>query len=166
MKIKNFLAMMVAAAAMTMSVSSCDDDDDDDDNNSPVSTVSVADAMAGSYNGDYVLTVMGSGDTTQVVMAINKVDDNTIQLVTPSAGSGAMALPALTCDLKATAASGVYSASAETVSGSVMVNDVEKAYSFNNVAVVVSGNTAAVTYSLQYGKMPMAMNVSFKGEKK
>lgn len=160
MKAKSFLAMMIAAATMTMSVSSCDDDDDDDN------TPAVAEAMAGSYNGDYVLSVMGSGDTTQVVMTINKVDDNTIQLVTPSAGSGAMALPSLTCDLKATAGSGVYSASAETVSGSVMVNDVEKAYSFNNVAVVVSGNTAAVTYSLQYGKMPMAMNVSFKGEKK
>lgn len=164
MKSKKFLAMMIAAATMTMSVSSCGDDDDDD--NTPASTISVAEAMAGSYNGDYVLSVMGSGDTTQVVMTINKVDDNTIQLVTPSAGSGAMALPSLTCDLKATAASGVYSASAETVSGSVMVNDVEKAYSFNNVAVVVSANTAAITYSLQYGKMPMAMLVSFKGEKK
>ena len=165
MKAKKFLAMMIAAATMTMSVSSCDDDDDDD-NNTPASTVSVADAMAGSYNGDYVLTVMGSGDTTQVMMTINKVDDNTIQLVTPSAGSGAMALPSLTCDLKASASNNVYTATAESVSGSVTVNDVEKAYTFSNVAVVVSSNTAAITYSLQYGKMPMAMLVSFKGEKK
>ena len=157
MKVKSFLAMMIAAATMTMSVSSCDDDDDD---NTPASTISVAEAMAGSYNGDYVLTVMGSGDTTQVVMTINKVDDNTIQLVTPSAGSGAMALPSLTCDLKASASNNVYTATAESVSGSVTVNDVEKA------AVVVSANTAAITYSLQYGKMPMAMLVSFKGEKK
>lgn len=164
MKSKNFLAMMIAAATMTMSVSSCDDDDDD--NNSQASTISVAEAMAGSYNGDYVLSVMGSGDTTQVVMTINKVDDNTIQLVTPSAGSGAMALPSLTCDLKASASNNVYTATAESVSGSVTVNDVEKAYTFSDVAVVVSGNTAAITYSLQYGKMPMAMVVSFKGEKK
>lgn len=163
MKAKSFLAMMIAAATMTMSVSSCDDDDDD---NTPASTISVAEAMAGSYNGDYVLTVMGSGDTTQVVMTINKVDDNTIQLVTPSAGSGAMALPSLTCDLKASASNNVYTATAESVSGSVTVNDVEKAYTFSDVAVVVSGNTAAITYSLQYGKMPMAMVVSFKGEKK
>lgn len=164
MKSKKFLAMMIAAATMTMSVSSCGDDDDDD--NTPASTISVAEAMAGSYNGDYVLSVMGSGDTTQVVMTINKVDDNTIQLVTPSAGSGAMALPSLTCDLKASASNNVYTATAESVSGSVTVNDVEKAYTFSKVAVVVSANTAAITYSLQYGKMPMAMLVSFKGEKK
>ncbi len=165
MKIKNFLAMMVAAATLSVCVASCSEDDDDD-NNSTTTTVSAAEAMAGTFSGDYILTVSTSSDTSNVEMTIKKIDDNTIQLVTPSAGSGAMALPALTCDLKATAASGVYSASAETVSGSVMVNDVEKAYSFNNVAVVVSGNTAAVTYSLKYGKMPMAMNVSFKGEKK
>lgn len=165
MKIKNFLAMMIAAATLSVCVASCSEDDDDD-NNSTTTTVSAAEAMAGTFSGDYILTVSTSSDTSNVEMTIKKIDDNTIQLVTPSAGSGAMALPTLTCDLKATAASGVYSASAETVSGSVMVNDVEKAYSFNNVAVVVSGNTAAVTYSLQYGKMPMAMNVSFKGEKK
>lgn len=165
MKIKNFLAMMVAAATLSVCVASCSEDDDDD-NNSTTTTVSAAEAMAGTFSGDYILTVSTSSDTSNVEMTIKKIDDNTIQLVTPSAGSGAMALPTLTCDLKATAASGVYSASAETVSGSVMVNDVEKAYSFNNVAVVVSGNTAAVTYSLQYGKMPMAMNVSFKGVKK
>lgn len=161
MKIKNFLAMMVAASVMVMSAASCDDGDDDS-----AADVNVATAMAGTYSGEYVLTVMGSGDTTQVEMVLNKVDDNTIQLVTPAAGSGAMSLPSLSCDLKATGADKIYTASAESVSGSIQVNGAEKAYTFSNVAVVVSGKTAAITYSLQYGKMPMAMVVTFKGEKK
>ncbi len=161
MNIKNFLAMMVAASVMVMGTTSCDKDDDDP----AEQNVSAATAMVGTYNGEFVLSVMGSGDTTQVDMTINKVDDATIQLVTPAAGSGAMALPSLSVELPAVGKDGSYSASAESVSGSVTVNGAEKAYTFSNVAVIVNGDEAAIAYSLQYGKMPMAMVVSFKGKK-
>lgn len=160
MKIKNFLAMIVAASAMVMSVASCDDDD-----NPVVDTTTAATAMAGTYKGEYVLTVMGSGDTTRAEIEIKKIDDNTIQLVTPSAGSGAMALPSFSLDIKASGRDNVYTATADNITGSITVNDTEKSYTFSDVAVVVSGNTAAVNYSLQYGRMPMAMVISFKGDK-
>ena len=160
MKIKNFLAMMMAACVMVMGAASCDDDDDDTDK-----VVAAADAMVGTYTGEYILTVMGSADTATVEMTINKVDDSTIQLVTPAAGSGSMALPSLSVNLPVAGVDGLYVAEAESVSGSIVVNDVEKAYTFSNIAVTVEDNKAGISYSLQYGKMPVAMNVTFVGSK-
>ena len=159
MEIKKIMAMLMAATVMLMGAASCDDDDDD-------KTVPAAEAMAGTYSGEYILTVMGTADTTQVEMVVNKVDDSTIQLVTPAAGSGAMALPSLSIEMTATETAGVYMAKAESVAGTIIVNDAEKAYTFSDVVVAVQDKKAAINYSLQYGKMPMAMVVTFVGEKK
>lgn len=159
MKMKNFMAMMMAACVMVMGAASCDDDDELSGDEK------AAQEMAGTYTGEYILTVMGSSDTATVEMTINKLGTDSIQLVTPAAGSGAMALPSLTCNLKAVNTAGLYTATAESVSGTIIVNDVEKAYTFSNVAIAVTKKEAGISYSLQYGKMPMAMVVTFKGEK-
>lgn len=163
MKVKSFLAMMMAACAMVMSVASCDDDDDD-------KSVDAADLVAGSYTGTLTTTVMGSVSTDTVTYVVEKIDDTSVKINTPAAGSGAMALPSLSVNnlmLTETSSNGVkvYTAKTSSVSGSIVVNEQEKSYTFNDVAIAADGKTITISYSLQYGKMPVAMVTSFKGNK-
>lgn len=175
MKIKKFLAMMIAAGALSVGFASCGDDDDDDDNddNGQTSTItkkSLAESLAGDYTGEYSLTVSTSTSTDTVTYSIKKIDDTHVSLTTPSAGSGAMALPSITINnipVSTSSVSGteVISASLAEVSGTIVVNDAEKSYKFSDLVIVSTGNKVSIAYSLQYGKMPMAMVCSFKGEK-
>ncbi len=160
--------MMIAAVALCLGFASCDDDDDDD---APApAKVSLATSLAGDYTGEYSLTVSTSASTDTVTYSIKMIDDTHVSLTTPSAGSGAMALPSITIDnipVSSSSVSGkeVISASVASVSGSIVVNDVEKAYTFTDLVIANTGNKVSIAYSLQYGKMPMAMVCSFVGEK-
>lgn len=162
MRLKSFLATILAAVSLVFNVS-CSDDDE--------KSVPAAEAMTGSYEGTYTLTVMGSGSDSPATFVISKVDDATISLTTPEAGEGAMALPSLTIDKLPVSESkvgdvAVYTAKASSVSGTVKVNDADKNYTFTDVVVALNGDKIAINYSLQYGKMPMAMVVAFTGNKK
>lgn len=167
MKIKKFMAMMIAAVALCVSFASCGDDGDDDDNKV---VTPAAQTLAGEYTGVLTLSVMGSESKDTVTYEIKKIDDTHVSITTPAYGSGAMALPSITLDnisVSTTASSGVevISASVSEVSGSIEVNGEEKAYKFSDVVIANTGNKVSVAYSLQYGKMPMAMVFSFTGEK-
>ena len=164
MKIKNFLAIMMAAVTLSMSAVSCDDDDDDDNE-------TLAEEAADSYLGDMTLTVMGSASEYDSVTFVLKAEtDNTISLTTPAIGEGSMALPALTVnglELTKTSVAGVdiITVSVDEIAGSIEVNGETKNYTFSglNIAVSPAAETASIAYSLQYGKMPMAMVVAFTG---
>lgn len=169
MKIKKFMAMMIAAATLCAGMSSCGDDDDDDDQ--PANTTqSLAKSLAGDYTGVYSLTVSTSTSTDTVAYSIKMIDDTHVSLTTPSAGSGAMALPSITIDnipVSSSTVSGaeVISASLSEVSGTIVVNGAEKSYKFSDLVIAGTGNKVSIAYSLQYGKMPMAMVCAFTGEK-
>lgn len=171
MKIKKFMAMMIAAVAMCVSFASCGDDDDDDDNKKDEKKViSAAESLAGDYTGVMTLTVMGSASDDTLTYEIKKIDDTHVSLTTPAYGSGAMALPAITLnDIPVSVSSvdgvDIISASVSEVAGSIVVSEQEKAYKFSDVVIKGTGKKVSIAYSLQYGKMPMAMVVSFTGDK-
>ena len=151
---------MFASVALLVGTTSCGDDDDD-------KVVSVAEAMAGEYNGDLGISVMG----TEV-----KSEGTHINLTLPAAGEGAMALPSLDVkNIQTTAETEItvgdqkvkaYTATLDSYSGSITVNGEEKAYTITNLSVAVTGNACVVTYTLKYGKMPMAMEATFQGTRK
>lgn len=154
-----FLAL---AAASILTLVSCNKDDE--------KTVPAAEVITGTYNGTCTLSVMGTDDESTEVFVITKVDDNTVTLTTPEAGEGAMSLPAITTsNLSVTRATvdgkEVIKASSEKISGTITVNGEEKSYNFTELAIVGNGTAVSISYSLQYGRMPMAMNFSFIGNK-
>lgn len=162
MKMKLFRVMFMATL-LILFTTACSKDDE--------VSVPAAEAMAGSYAGNYTLTVMGQTSEEQATYSITKVNDTTISLTTPVAGEGAMALPSITLDnlpVSETTVSGTtaYMAKVSSFSGTVTVNGAEKNYTFSDVVVALSGNKIAINYSLQYGKMPMAMVFAFTGDKK
>ena len=121
-------------------------------------------------NGEVTISVMGSDSKDNATYEIKAVDDTHISMTTPSSGSGAMALPSITVNnipVSVSNSSGaeVVSASISEVSGTITVNGAEKAYTFSDVVIVNTGKKISIAYSLQYGKMPMAIVTSFTGEK-
>ena len=167
MTLKKIAFMMFAATAVCVGFTSCGSDDDD---STPPSTVSSAEALAGTYNGNLTISVMGQTSTDEAQYIVKKVDDTHVSLTTPASGSGAMALPEITVSnipAEAITISGVtgYKASVDKFSGTLTVNGAEKAYTFTDLLIMKTGNDIAVTYSLQYDKMPMAMACSFTTKK-
>lgn len=163
MKIRKFLAMMIATVALCASFTSCGDDDDE-------KTVPAAESLAGTYTGTLSISVMGTESTDTVSYVITKEDDTHVKMTIPAAGSGMMSLPSITVDnipVTTSTVNGaeVVSASVSTVSGTINVNGTDKSYTFNDIVIVGQNKTAAINYSLQYGKMPAAMVCAFKGTK-
>lgn len=162
MKIKKFMAMMIAAVAVCVSFASCGDDDEE--------IVPAAQILAGKYAGELSTTVMGSESKSDATYELKNTDDTHVSMTIPAAGSGAMAMPSITIDkipvsTSTVNGSEVVSASIDKVSGSITVNGAEKSYTFSDVVIVNSGNKVSIAYSLQYGKMPVAMICSFTGNK-
>lgn len=163
MKIKKIMAMMIAAVVVCVGFTSCGNDDDND-------VFPAAKTIEGSYSGEVTFSVMGSDSKDSGTYEIKAVDDTHISMTTSSSGSGAMALPSITVDnipvsVSNTSGTEVVSASIPEVSGTITVNGEEKAYTFSDVVIVNTGKKISIAYSLQYGKMPMAIVTSFTGEK-
>ena len=169
MRLKSFITMMFASAALLVGTTSCGDDNDDKE-------VSVAEAMAGEYNGNLGISVMGTEVKSEGTFKVTKADGTHIDLTMPAAGEGAMALPSLDVkNIQTTAETEItvgdqkvkaYTATLDSYSGSITVNGEEKAYTITNLSVAVTGNACVITYTLKYGKMPMAMEATFQGTKK
>ncbi|MBQ2055296.1 MAG: hypothetical protein II489_03250 [Bacteroidaceae bacterium] len=169
MRLKSFITMMFASVALLVGTTSCGDDDDD-------KVVSVAEAMAGEYNGDLGISVMGTEVKSEGTFKVTKADGTHIDLTLPAAGEGAMALPSLDVkNIQTTAETEItvgdqkvkaYTATLDSYSGSITVNGEEKAYTVTNLSVAVTSNACVVTYTLKYGKMPMAMEATFQGTRK
>ena len=161
--------MMFASVALLVGTTSCGDDDDD-------KVVSAAEAMAGEYNGELGISVMGTEVKSEGIFKVTKADGTHIDLTLPAAGEGAMALPSLDVkNIQTTAETEItvgdqkvkaYTATLDSYSGTITVNGEEKAYTITNLSVAVTGNACVITYTLKYGKMPMAMSATFQGTKK
>ena len=139
----SFATMMIAMLTMCVAFTSCSSDDDND-------TVAAAKEIAGSYTSSLDMTVMGQASTyDNLTMKIEAVDDATVKVTLPACGEGMMALPALE----------------ENYAGTVTVNGAEKKYTVT-LQGTLKGNTLTVSYSVQYGKMPMPMIGKFVATKK
>ena len=164
MKIKKFLAMMVAATTMVFGVYSCGSDDDENEPEKP-----VAAQVAGSYEGQEVIKVMGevSSDTT-TTYSFAKATDLTVDMTIPGFGMGPMTIPSFPVkEIPLTKGEKAITGKLDSYRGTVTDGKgQEKAYTVSDIVVAFDGKTVAVTYSLKYGAMPMAMVTTFTGTKK
>ena len=160
-KFKTMMAMMLALVGMCVAFSSCSSDDDDN------KVTPAAEYVAGSYVSNLDMTVMGETSTYEnAEIKLEKVDDNTINVVLPAAGEGMMALPSLTIPaLKVSGANGSYSFAVESYKGSVEVNGATKEFTVT-MQGAFANNQLTLNYQLQYGKMPMPMIGKFVASKK
>ena len=163
MKIRKFLAMMVAAVTIAAGMCSCDNDDE----NEPEKPVAAQ--VAGTYTGQEIIKVMGevSSDTI-AIYTFTKATDFTIDMTVPGFGMGAMAIPPFTVkEIPMAKGEKAITGKLDSYSGTVTDGKgQEKAYTVSDVVVAFDGETVAVTYSLKYGNMPMAMVTTFTGTKK
>ena len=157
-KFKTMMAMMLALVSMCVVFNSCSSDDD-------IDTVAAAKEIVGSYTGNMKMTVMGQASPyDNVTMKIEAVDDATVKVTLPACGEGMMALPPLEVSgVKVSGSNGAYTFSQESYTGTV--KDAEKNYTVT-LQGTLKDNTLTVSYSVQYGKMPMPMIAKFVCTKK
>jgi hypothetical protein len=165
MKIRKFMAMMVAAIAITVGMSSCGSDDDDQE-------AAVAAQVAGAFNGHEVLTVSAGGSTSDftrdTAYVFTKATDTTLDLTIPAMDDmGHMSIPALSVKgISLTTDGKTINGTLDSYAGTALTADsVEKAFTVTDLVVVFSDKAAVVTYTLKYGNMPFPFAGQFTGVK-
>lgn len=166
-KIKTMKAMMMALCVglVFASCSSSSSNDPIDNNNNggdKKETVDFAKTIAGSYTNKLSMTVMQQESLYKnATVTIDRVDSTHVDITLPACGSGQMALPALKVEkVEVTDNSGEYKFAVENYTGSVTVNGEQKNYTVTLMGIYKDGGVT-VDYTLQYGKMPMAMIATF-----
>lgn len=156
--------MMMAAMAIVLGTSSCSSSDDDPE-------APVASQVVGSYSGPEVIMVMGdeSSDETKTY-SFSKSSDVAIDIIVPPSGeSGMMMIPSFTIkNVPLTKIKESIVGKLDSYSGTVTnAKGEEKAFTVSDLFVdfedVPAGKAVLVTFSLKYGNMPMAMDVTFSG---
>ncbi len=164
MKIKSFMTMMMAAVAIVLCTSSCSSSDDEPE-------APIASQVVGSYEGPEVIMVMGelSSDETKTY-SFSKSSDVAVDITVPASGeSGMMMIPSFTIkNVSLTKVKESFVGKLDSYSGTVTnTQGQEKAFTVSDLFVdfedVTAGKAVLVTFSLKYGNMPMAMDVSFSG---
>ena len=158
MKFLNYLAI----AAIALGTVSCDDDD-------PVQkeVVSPVELIAGSYNGGMSMIVGEPGEPSDATVVLKAQKDGKLTIVIPEVGSGKMVMPELE----------LTDAKVEKVAGKEGEYTISKeAFVINNPGMpltnkkglkgTVKGTSIELSYDIQPGAMPMAIQFSFKGTKK
>ena len=147
MKLKNYMAMMAAVLCLA----ACSDDEE---------TVKPSEAVAGNYQGTITMSVASTSyDPTEATIQITAVSDNTVTIVLPSAGSGAMALPSLTV-------SGAVVSTTDDVTYTISETAINQDKYVGSLTGTIKNGKADIDYSVTPGAMPMAINFDFTGEKK
>lgn len=161
MKFKSFMMMMVAAAAVVLGVSSCGSDDDEPE-------VAVAEQVAGSYTGTEVMIVMGEPDEDTKTFEFTKVTEVAVDMMIPEYGEGMMSLAKMPVkNIPLTKSGNTITGKLEKYEGTVTnASGAEKTYTVNDLVVIFSDKTVAVTFKLKYGNMPFDFEGQFTGTKK
>lgn len=161
MEIKKFLLMMVAAATVVLGVSSCGSDDDEPE-------VAVAEQVAGSYTGTEVMIVMGEPDEDTKTFEFTKATEVAVDMMIPEYGEGMMSLAKMPVkNIPLTKSGNTITGKLEKYEGTVTnASGAEKAYTVNDLVVIFSDKTVAVTFKLKYGNMPFDFEGQFTGTKK
>ncbi len=163
MKIKSFMTMMAAAMAVVLVTSSCSKDDEEE-LEAPVAT-----QVAGSYEGEESIVIMGDEEKETVTFEFTKASDTTLDMIIPQMGSeGPMVIPALTVkDILLTKSGSVVTGKLASYNGKVTnAKGEEKEYFVSNVVVSFNEKTVVASFSLKYGSMPFDFVTSFTGTKK
>lgn len=155
------MMMMVAAAAVVLGVSSCGSDDDEPE-------VAVAEQVAGSYTGTEVMIVMGEPDEGTKTFEFTKVTEVAVDMMIPEYGEGMMSLAKMPVkNIPLTKSGNTITGKLEKYEGTVTnASGAEKAYTVNDLVVIFSDKTVAVTFKLKYGNMPFDFEGQFTGTKK
>ncbi len=161
MEIKKFLLMLVAAATVVLGVSSCGSDDDEPE-------VAVAEQVAGSYTGTEVMIVMGEPDEGTKTFEFTKATEVAVDMMIPEYGEGMMSLAKMPVkNIPLTKSGNTITGKLEKYEGTVTnASGAEKAYTVNDLVVIFSDKTVAVTFKLKYGNMPFDFEGQFTGTKK
>ena len=161
MEIKKFLLMLVAAATVVLGVSSCGSDDDEPE-------VAVAEQVAGSYTGTEVMIVMGEPDEDTKTFEFTKATEVAVDMMIPEYGEGMMSLAKMPVkNIPLTKSGNTITGKLEKYEGTVTnASGAEKAYTVNDLVVIFSDKTVAVTFKLKYGNMPFDFEGQFTGTKK
>lgn len=161
MKFKSFMMMLVAAATVVLGVSSCGSDDDEPE-------VAVAEQVAGSYTGTEVMIVMGEPDEGTKTFEFTKVTEVAVDMMIPEYGEGMMSLAKMPVkNIPLTKSGNTITGKLEKYEGTVTnASGAEKAYTVNDLVVIFSDKTVAVTFKLKYGNMPFDFEGQFTGTKK
>ena len=164
MKFKSLMTVM-AAAAVVLGMSSCGSDD------APAEApVAVATQVEGSFSGNEVIKVMGSeSSNTTTTYQFVKAADAAIDMTIPQSGEeGGMMIPALPVkNIPLTKSGNTITGKLEKYEGTVTnASGAEKAYTVNDLVVIFSDKTVAVTFMLKYGNMPFDFEGQFTGTKK
>ena len=164
MKIKSFIAMMMAAVAIVVGMSSCSSDDDEPE-------VALAAQVVGSYSGMEVITIMGEPEEGTSTFVFSQSSETTIDMTIPQSGEGMMVIPPLpvkNIPLSKVNESimgrlGSFAGTVTTANGS------ERAYTVSDVTVIFEdvpkGKAVVVSFTLKYGSMPFDMVTTFTGNK-
>ena len=164
MKIKSFIAMMMAAVAIVVGMSSCSSDDDEPE-------VALAAQVVGSYTGMEVITIMGEPEEGTSTFVFSQSSETTIDMTIPQSGEGMMVIPPLpvkNIPLSKVNESimgrlGSFAGTVTTANGS------ERAYTVSDVTVIFEdvpkGKAVVVSFTLKYGSMPFDMVTTFTGNK-
>lgn len=166
MKIKGIMTMLIAGVAIVLGMSSCSSNDDEPE-------VAVATQVAGSYTGNEVIMVMGeessSGSSTY---EFAKSTDTSVDMTIPESGeSGMMMIPKLPVkNIPLTKSGNSITGRLASYTGTVTnAKGDEKAFTVSDLVVIFEdvpkGKAVAVSFSLKYGNMPMAMETTFAGNK-
>ena len=155
------MMMMVAAAAVVLGVSSCGSDDDEPE-------VAVAEQVAGSYTGTEVMIVMGEPDEGTKTFEFTKATEVAVDMMIPEYGEGMMSLAKMPVkNIPLTKSGNTITGKLEKYEGTVTnASGAEKAYTVNDLVVIFSDKTVAVTFKLKYGNMPFDFEGQFTGTKK
>ena len=161
MKIRKFLAMMVAAVSIMFGMCACGSDDDEPE-------VAVAAQVAGSYTGEEIMTVQEEPDQSTKTFVFTKASDVTVDMLIPEYGESMMTLPALPVKgIMLTKSGNTITGKLAKYEGTVKTADgSEKAYTVSDITVLFSDNTVVVTFTQKYGNMPFAFEGAFTGTKK
>ena len=130
--------------------------------------------VVGTYTGLEVIMVMGDESSSGIqTYAFAKASDTSIDMVIPQSGeSGMMVIPELPVkNIPLSKVGNSIVGRLASYSGTVTnAAGQEKAFTISDLAVafedVPKGKAVAVTFSLKYGTMPMAMETTFTGDKK
>lgn len=155
------MMMLVAAATVVLGVSSCGSDDDEPE-------VAVAEQVAGSYTGTEVMIVMGEPDEGTKTFEFTKVTEVAVDMMIPEYGEGMMSLAKMPVkNIPLTKSGNTITGKLEKYEGTVTnASGAEKAYTVNDLVVIFSDKTVAVTFKLKYGNMPFDFEGQFTGTKK
>lgn len=162
MRIKNFVTMMLAATALVLGVCSCGSDDDEPE-------VPVATQVAGSYDGNEIIMVMGEESSNETkTYQISEASDAAVDLTVPASGMGMMTIPSFTVkNIPLSKNGNTITGKLDSFAGTVKnAQGDEKAFTVSNVTMLFSDKTVVATFSLKYGNMPMAMDTNFTGRLK